>query len=121
MKIRFRHPPPLLAAAAFPLAQAQRYASDPAASAFRSEGPDAELAKTVADALNNDSSLKGTKISVVVDDTGSIVLVGAAPTVAEIQRASEIAERAGSDSQRVVVNAILPDHAPTIRGAPTRS
>jgi hypothetical protein len=58
---------------------------------------------------------------VVVDDTGTIVLVGAAPTAAEVQRAAEIALQAGSESQRVVVNAILPDRTQVSRAVPATS
>ena len=119
MNIRFRHAAAaLIAAGAFPFAQAASYVSEPTASAFANQGPDAELASTIAQALNEDSSLKGTKISVVVDETGSIVLVGAAPTIVEAQRAAEIAARAGSDAQRLVVNAILTDRIQTSGAAP---
>jgi hypothetical protein len=65
--------------------------SEPVASASRTEGADADLAKAIVDALIADSSMKHSKITVQPGDGGVITLTGVTLTRAQAKRAAEIA------------------------------
>ena len=97
-----------LAASAFSIAHAETYVSAPVASTSRADGAGADVAKAVADALNADSSFKDTKITVAIDEAGNIVLTGATPTQADVQRIAQVAAQAGNNAK--VVNVIQADH-----------
>ncbi len=109
----------LLAAGAVPLALAQasppagatqlpqppaNLVAEPVASASRAEGPDADLAKAIVDALNADPALKHAKITVVPDTEGPIFLTGVTLTRAQTKRAVEIATSQAGEGK--VANAI---------------
>ena len=99
-----RYAAALLASAAATLASAQTAA--PIASTV-SSGGDSGALEAIAQALNADASLKGTKITVQADGE-HILLTGAAQSKEQVQHAGEIA--AASANGAPVVNAIQPDH-----------
>lgn len=94
---------------------APAFVDEPVASLTASAAADARLTE-VAQALNADESLKGSKITVQLEDSGATLLTGAALTQEQAQRAAEIA--AGPDGQAVVVNTILPDRGQMQKAAP---
>ena len=103
----------LLASSAAPLAFAQDppvsppapkpvYVQEPIASDMGS-GPNAEVAKAVAQALNADASLKQSKLSVVAEERG-VLVTGVTPTLKQMARAMQIAQQAGGDSVNAVIH-----------------
>ena len=101
-----------------PAPVAPAFVDEPVASLTRSAAGDARLSE-VAQALNADDSLKGSKITVQLEDSGATLLTGAALTQEQAQRAAEIA--AGPDGQAVVVNTILPDRGQMQKAAGPQS
>jgi osmotically-inducible protein OsmY len=97
---------------------APTFAQEPVASLTPSAASDARLSE-VAQALNADESLKGSKITVQLEDSGATLLTGAALTQEQVQRAGEIA--AGPDGQAVVVNTMLPDRGQLQKSATPQS
>jgi hypothetical protein len=85
------------------------FAPGPIASSYRDAGPDAPLAKSIADALNADQSLQGSKITVQFDENGNVLLTGASLSLEQAGRAAQIA---ATQAGGVVVNVIQPDHLP---------
>jgi hypothetical protein len=72
---------------------------EPVASAFRTDnGPEAERVKPIVDALNADTSLKASKIS-VVPEKDLITLVGVTVSEAQRKRAIEIAGSLAGDAK----------------------
>ncbi len=82
------------------------FAPEPVASTLNTNGPDAQLASDLAQALNQDGSFKDTKIT-VQPDGGVIYLTGAAPTEEMARHASEVVAARAGDAK--VVNLIQPD------------
>jgi hypothetical protein len=79
---------------------------EPAASASRTEGQNAELANAIVQALNDDPALKDCKLTVEPEDNGTITLVGVTMTKAQAQKAMQIAnDKVGEGN---VINAIRP-------------
>jgi len=81
------------------------YVQEPVASVSRSDGLMGELASSIAQSINADESLRNSKITVVPDENGQIVLTGSTMTRAQAQKAAEIAT--GHAGAGTVVNAIL--------------
>ena len=100
----------LLAASAVSLATAAapepNYVSAPIASSFKADGPQAEQMNTLVQALNGEASLKGSKITVQIDEKGGVLLTGATDSQEQAERAGQIA--ASQAGQSKVVNAIVP-------------
>jgi hypothetical protein len=94
------------------------FVDEPVASVAATAAPVEPRLKEVAQALNSDESLKGSKITVQLEDSGATLLTGAALTQEQAQRAAEIA--AGPEGQAVVVNAILPDRGQMQKAAETQ-
>ena len=69
---------------------AVRYVEEPIASTSGGTGPNAELANTIAAALNADASLKQSKLTVVSEENG-ILITGVTPTVAQMGQAMKLA------------------------------
>ena len=91
----------LAAAFAISIAHAA-YVDEPAASAFNAETTD-ENVKAVVQELVGDASMKGSKVTVAVED-GTIILTGVTPKREQARRASEIATARAGEGK--VVNAI---------------
>ena len=87
------------------------FTPEPVASVSRSEGPDAELLKNIAQVLNADRALRNSKITVQLDENRNIILTGAALTVDQVKRATEVAN--AQAGQAKVINTILPDRQGT--------
>jgi hypothetical protein len=117
-----RHIPLLLAGllAAGPLAIAQvtmpaptwrteadlRFADEPIASpAAGLSAADDAIVKSLVEALNNDASMKGSKIT-VSNDKGVAILVGRTQTEQQARQAAQLAAAAAGEGN--VVNAIQP-------------
>jgi hypothetical protein len=83
------------------------FVSEPAASASRTEGPNAELADAIVQALNADPSLKeGCKLTVQPEENGTVTITGVTLTKAQAQRAMDIAtDKVGAGN---VISAIRP-------------
>jgi hypothetical protein len=102
--------PPALAQApdtALPARQepAHDFAKEPvASSAVSRPGPDAQLANGIVQALNDDPSLKESKITVQAED-GKVWLTGATMTRAQKERAGRIVTAQAGEGN--VVNTIL--------------
>jgi len=77
--------------------------AEPAASAYRTDGPDAERVKPIVDALNAEASLKASKIT-VAPDQDVIYLTGVTISDAQRKRAMEIATQLAGEGK--VANAI---------------
>jgi len=92
----------LLAACAVTLSSAQ----SPIASSSRADGEGAEIVNAIVQALNADTSLKDSKIT-VQPEKDYILLTGVAPSKQEMQKATEIASGAAGGLQ--VVNVIQPE------------
>ena len=93
------------AARASAISQLQ-FVQEPIATATKAQGTDAQLADSIVKALDADSSMKDSKITVQAD-AGTVLLTGATLTGAQKKRAGEIAiAQAG---QGKVVNVILDD------------
>ena len=93
----------LLAAGAFPLAHAQdTYVQEPVASATLGGAAPAEQLNALAQALNNDASLKGSKITVQAEpESGTVLLTGVTQTYAQSLQASKIAQQHVGDGKFV--------------------
>jgi len=102
----------LLAASAVTLAttatSTPNYVSAPIASSFKADGPQAEQMNTLVQALNGEASLQGSKITVQIDETGSVLLTGATDSQEQADRAAHIATSQAGEGK--VVNAIVPGH-----------
>lgn len=96
----------VVTAGAIPFAFAQdavQYVQEPVASTSTTTGADGPLAEAIAQAINADTSLKNSKITVQPVDNG-ITLTGVTETYEQMQRAVKIAtSQAGSGK---VINAI---------------
>ena len=80
------------------------FVQEPVASLSRNEGADAEIAKSIADALNAEPTMKNSKIT-VQPDNGTFTLTGVVPTREQVKKAGEIAKQMAGDGN--VVNAIV--------------
>ena len=88
------------------------FVQEPTASAAKLDGPDAELVKSMVDSLNAEPSLKNTKITVQTEqDTGNVILTGAAMTPEQVKKAGEIVAAQAGEGK--VVNAIQSDWHPS--------
>lgn len=114
---------PLFALAAFGAANAAPEAApqvqpalvnEPIATALKVEGPDAELAAQIVQALNQEASLKGSKITIQPDNGENPVIwiTGVTQTEQQAQRVSDIVG-AASSGQKAVANLIQPEHITT--------
>jgi Flp pilus assembly secretin CpaC len=92
----------LLASAGCAIAAAQ----EPIASAWATTGAPAENLNAVVQALNADTSLANSKITVQPEGE-NLLLTGVSPTLEQSQKAAEIAKSAAGDV--IVVNAIRPE------------
>lgn len=77
-----------------PPANASRvaYVDEPVASTAGGASPHAAIANTIAQALNAEPSLKGSKLSVVAEENG-VLLTGVTPTVVQMAKAVNIASQ----------------------------
>ena len=82
-------------------------ASAEVASAWTSLTPPAENLNAIVQALNAESSLKDSKIT-VQPDGDHLLLTGVTPTLELSRKATEVAQ--GAAGGMVVVNAIQPEH-----------
>ena len=73
------------------------FVAEPVASASRSSGTNADVANAIAQALNADAQLKGSKLSVVAEDNG-VLLTGVTPTVKQMGRAMQVAAQAAGEA-----------------------
>jgi osmotically-inducible protein OsmY len=89
-----------LAAAAAPNIPHVQFSDQPIASQANANNADAAQAGAIVQALNNEPSLKDSKIAVRVED-GSALLTGAALTKAQSQKAREIAVATIGDASKV--------------------
>lgn len=80
------------------------FVQEPVASLSRTDGADAEIAKSIADALNAEPTMKNSKIT-VQPDNGTFTLTGVVPTREQVKKAGEIAKQLAGEA--VVINAIL--------------
>lgn len=80
------------------------FVQEPVASLSRTEGADAEVAKSIADALNAEPTMKNSKIT-VQPDNGTFTLTGVVPTREQVKKAGEIAKQMAGES--IVINAIV--------------
>ena len=81
-------------------------AQEPIASAWTTPGAPAENLNAVVQALNADTSLANSKITVQPEGE-NLLLTGVSPTLEQSQKAAEIAKSAGGGVN--VVNAIRPE------------
>ena len=88
---------------------AMQFVPEPTASSSKTQGPDAERAKAIVDALNADASLKDSKITVQPTEDDTITLSGATMTRAQAKRAGEIAAAQAGEGK--VINAIRDSEA----------
>ena len=88
-------------------APALNYTPGPTASPVTAEGPNAEQMNAVVLALNADTSLQRSKITVQIDENGNVLLTGAVDSQEQAERASEIAASVAGDGK--VINAIVAD------------
>ena len=95
----------LLASAGCAVASAQ----EPIASAWIDAGAAAEKVTAAVQALNADTSLQNSKITVQPDGDNmeNLLLTGVSPTLEQSQKAAEIAKSASGAA--IVVNAIRPE------------
>ena len=84
-------------------AAAQAPAADPIASTSRSDGPNGDIADRIAQGLNADTSMQGSKVTVAPDED-SITLTGVTKTRDQAKKAYEVAT--GIAGELRVVNAI---------------
>ena len=87
-----------------PAASTLTFVQEPVASASRTDGAEAEMVKSILDALNAEPTLKNSKIT-VQPDNGTITLTGVVPTREAVKKAGEIAKQLGG--QAIVINAIV--------------
>ena len=80
------------------------FVQEPTASASRTDGAEAEMVKSILDALNAEPTLKNSKIT-VQPDNGTITLTGVVPSREGVKKAGEIAKQLAPGA--IVVNAIL--------------
>ena len=80
------------------------FVQEPVASASRNDGAEAEMVKSILDALNAEPTMKNSKIT-VQPDNGTITLTGVAPSREQVKKAGEIAKQMAG--QAIVVNAIV--------------
>lgn len=80
------------------------FVQEPVASLSRTDGPDAAVAKSIADALNAEPTMKNSKIT-VQPDNGTFTLTGVVPTREQVKKAGEIARQLAGEA--IVVNAIV--------------
>ena len=80
------------------------FVQEPVASLSRTDGADAEIAKSIADALNAEPTMKNSKIT-VQPDNGTFILTGVVPTREQVKKAGEIAKQLAGGA--IVINAIL--------------
>ena len=85
---------------------AMAFVQEPIATATKATGRDAQVADAIVTALDADSSMKDSKITVQAD-TGKVLLTGATLTRAQKKRAGEIAIAQAGEGN--VVNAVLDD------------
>jgi osmotically-inducible protein OsmY len=78
--------------------------TEPVASAFKPDGPDGELATSVAQDLIAEPSLQGSKIAVSAENGALVTLTGVTVKRAQMQRAVEIASARVGEGK--VINAI---------------
>ena len=96
------------AASAVSLASAATaFTPGPIASPVTASGPNAEQLNAIAQALNADTSLQRSKITVQMDELGNILLTGATESPEQAQRATEVAATLAGEGK--VVNVIQPD------------
>jgi osmotically-inducible protein OsmY len=122
MKPRIRLALPALLAAAASLAFAQapsapaaNYVQEPVASAFKADGPEGELATSVAQDLVAESSLGGSKLAVGADND-TVILTGVTATREQMKKAAAIAAARAGEGK--VVNAIQTEEAYTASAQP---
>ena len=82
------------------------FVQEPIATATKATGRDAQVADAIVTALDADSAMKDSKITVQAD-TGKVLLTGATLTRAQKKRAGEIAIAQAGEGN--VVNAVLDD------------
>lgn len=82
---------------------AQAPASGPVASTSRTDGPNGEIADRIAQQLNADTSMQGSKVT-VAPDTDSITLTGVTKTREQAKKAYELAS--GIAGELRVINVI---------------
>jgi hypothetical protein len=80
------------------------FVQEPVASLSKTDGADAEIAKSIADALNAEPTMKNSKIT-VQPDNGTFTLTGVVPTREQVKKAGEIAKQMAGEA--LVINAIL--------------
>jgi len=102
----------LLAAGAVSLAAAATspavtYVASPIASAVKVDGPNADQVNALVQALNGEASLQGSKITVLIDEGGNVLLTGATDSQEQSERAARIAASQAGEGK--VVNALQPD------------
>jgi osmotically-inducible protein OsmY len=101
----------LLAAGAVSIATAASpavtYVASPIASAVKADGPNAEQVNALVQALNGEASLQGSKITVLIDEGGTVLLTGATDSQEQSERAARIAASQAGEGK--VVNALQPD------------
>ena len=96
----------LASAAPTPVAPTPSYVNEPIAASTVANPAD-PLVGQMVQALNADNSLQGSKLTVSIDESGNVLLTGAAISPMQMQRASQIVAGIGGDKK--VINAIQPD------------
>lgn len=87
-----------------PVASTLTFVEEPVASASRIDGAEADVVKSIMDALNADPAMKSSKIT-VQPDNGTITLTGSVQTREQVKRAGEIASQFAGEGK--VINVIL--------------
>lgn len=78
----------------------------PISSLAKADGANADQLNAIVQALNADTSLQRSKITVQSDESGNVILTGATDSQEQAERASQVAASVIGDGK--VVNAIQP-------------